>query len=122
VYLTFQIDDLGAVPAQILTMERLFTLCRLQKFRKKDFRLDKRRFRWLLALRALDMEQAGMSQRQIADVLIDQAVGLKWRDKGSRLRSRVRRIIALGRDLRNGGYLQLLSDREPSASQPNAIH
>lgn len=121
VYLKFQIGNFGTVPAQILTMDRLFTLWRLHKFRKKDFRLDQRRFRWLLALKALDMEQAGLSQREIADHLVDQAVGLKWRDKGSRLRSRVRRIITLGRNLCNGGYCQILSGREPTAA-PEVTH
>lgn len=117
VYLKFFVN-FATVQPQILTLDRLYALCHLQKFRKKDFRLDQRRFRWLLALHALDLEKAGLSQRQIADRLIDEAVGLKWREKGNALRSRVRRIITLGRSLRDGGYLQLLSGRGEPDEEP----
>lgn len=121
VYLKFHVN-FATVQPQILTLDRLYALCHLGKFRKKDFRLDQRRFRWLLALHALDLEAAGLSQREIADRLIGEAIGLKWREKGNRLRSRVRRIISLGRDLRDGGYLQLLSGREPEPNEDVVLH
>lgn len=114
--------DLYSAQAQFQTVQRLFALWRQHQFRKKDIRLDQRRFRWLLALHALDLEHAGLSQRLIADRLIDEAVGLKWREKGDALRSRVRRIITLGRDLRDGGYLQLLSGREPESRDEALLH
>lgn len=114
--------DLGSAHAQLQTLHRLFAIWRQEQFRKKDIRLDQRRFRWLLALHALDLEKAGLSQREIADRLIDEAVGLKWREKGDALRSRVRRIITLGRDLRDGGYLQLLSGREPETRDEALLH
>lgn len=110
VYLKFFVNFTTVQP-QIVTLDRLYALCHLHKFRKKDFKPDQRRYRWLLALHAIDLEEAGLSQRQIADRLIDEAVGLKWREKGNALRSRVRRIIVLGRTLRDGGYFQLLSGR-----------
>lgn len=111
-----------SVQPQIVALNRLYALCQLQKFRKKDFRLDQRRFRWLLALHALDLEAEGCSQREIADRLINEAMGLKWRESGTRLRSRVRRILALGRELRDGGYLRMLSGRGADSEEEAILH
>lgn len=59
-------------------------------------------------LQALDGVQAGASQRQIAEVLFG-AVGVsaQWHSDGQ-LRAYVRRLIARGRRLMQGGYHRLL--------------
>src|SRR6201999_4547466 len=64
------IGNLRTVPAQLQTLERLHTLWRLKKFRKKDFRADRRNQRWLLALRALDLDDAQYSHREISNLIL----------------------------------------------------
>lgn len=102
------IENFRTVPAQIQTLERLHTLWRLRKFRKKDFRPDRRNRRWLLALRALDLDEAQYSHREISNMILNDDDPLVWRREKNSLRARVRRLIALGRDLRDGGYIAIL--------------
>lgn len=103
------IENFRTVPAQIQTLERLHTLWRLRKFRKKDFRPDRRNQRWLLALRALDLDSAEYSHREIANIILTEDDPMTWRRDKNLLRARVRRLISLGRELRDGGYLAILS-------------
>lgn len=69
-----------------------------------------RRYRLILALRALDGDLEGASRREIGSVLFPgQADGLSARDwKTASLRKRVGRLILAGRAMMNGGYRQLL--------------
>lgn len=108
VRLRCHIDDLRHVPAQLLTLDRIYTIWRHNKFKKADFRADNRRHRWMLALQALELDLAGYSHRQIAEAVLHET---NWRQQGGSLRSRVRRIIALGHDLSANGYLQILNGR-----------
>lgn len=65
----------------------------------------------LRTLQALDGVQAGASQRQIATVLYGaEAVASRWHSDGQ-LRAHVRRLIARGRRLMQGGYRRLLHPR-----------
>ncbi|TWT20313.1 DUF2285 domain-containing protein [Luteimonas marina] len=66
----------------------------------------------LRTLQALDGVQAGASQRQIATVLYGaDAVAERWYSDGQ-LRAHVRRLIARGRRLMQGGYRRLLHPRQ----------
>lgn len=102
------IENFKTLPAQIQTLERLHTLWRLKKFRKKDFRADRRTQRWLLALRALDLDDAQYSHREISNLIFSDDDPEIWRLEKNSLRARVRRLIALGRELRDGGYIAIL--------------
>ena len=64
-------------------------------------------------LRALDGHLEGASCREIAHVLLD-AEASRWPAtvwKSSAARSQVIRLVAEGRAIMNGGYLQLLRGR-----------
>lgn len=70
---------------------------------------DKRGNRWLIIIRALDGSLQGMSQREIATILVGaERVESDWRHPGQHLRDRVRRAVKRGHELMNGGYLKLL--------------
>ncbi len=109
------IENFKTVPAQIQTLERFHTLWRLKKFRKKDFRLDRRTQRWLLALRALDLDDAQYSHREISNLILSDDDPEIWRREKNSLRARVRRLILLGRELRDGGYIAILGGAPASA-------
>lgn len=115
------IENFRTVRAQIQTLERLHTLWRLKKFRKKDFRPDRRNQRWLLALRALDLDQANFSHREIANLILRQDDPKTWRRQKNSLRARVRRLIALGRNLRDGGYLTILNSASSASTISEAL-
>ncbi len=121
VRLVSTIENFRTVPAQILTLERLHTLWRLKKFRKKDFRPDRRNQRWLLALRALDLDHAEYSHREIAHLILADDDPQVWRREKNSLRARVRRLIALGRELRDGGYLTVLSGTQSASLIAQAL-
>jgi hypothetical protein len=62
-----------------------------------------------MILRALDGSLQGMSQREIATILVGaERVATDWRHPGQHLRGRVRRAVGRGYALMNGGYLALL--------------
>ena len=62
-----------------------------------------------MALRAFDGNRAAANPRDIAAALFGHdAVRQEWNGKSDFLRSRVRRAIAAGVDLVDGGYLRLL--------------
>ena len=108
------IENFKTVPAQIQTLERLHTLWRLKKFRRKDFRPDRRSQRWLLALRALDLDDAQYTHREISNLILSDDDPEVWRREKNSLRARVRRLISLGRELRDGGYLAILGGAQAS--------
>jgi hypothetical protein len=122
VCLTYHIDGFRTLAPKVVTLERLFAFKRLNRFPTSQFFPDKRRHRWLLALRALDMHNAGLNHRQIAAELfgIDQDINA-WRDSSDWIRSRVRRTINFGLELMNGGYLEILSGKSGTrASAPGS--
>lgn len=108
VKLVSQIEDLRTVPAQIQTLDRLHTLWRLKQFRKKDFKPDRRASRWLLALRALDLDEARLNHREISNQILAADDPETWKREKNSLRARTRRLVTLGRELRDGGYLAIL--------------
>jgi hypothetical protein len=76
-----------------------------------------RRRRLRLALRALDGTLNGADYRAVAEVLFGDRVprGAAWRDDS--LRGQVIRLVRYGRDLMQGGYLDLL---RPERRQPKS--
>lgn len=94
--------------ARRLPIERLIALKIQKRFPAKMFVADTRATRWLLALKAIDMERAGISQPDIAFQLYpgpqDADFSSNWR------RSRLRRLLDTAEDMiGGGGYLKILA-------------
>ena len=75
----------------------------------KFYPSEPRERRLNLVLRALDGSLVGMPHRAIAIALFGRGrVADDWTDPGNHLRDQVRRAVARGTALMNGGYRQLL--------------
>ena len=62
------------------------------------------------ALIALDGRQAGASYREIAVAMVGTARAMEaWSSASRALKDRVRRALAKGKELRDGGYLKLIN-------------
>lgn len=87
-------------------------LARLSNLRALPVRWPKRSRQQLLmrdALIAVDASAAGASYRGIAVAIIDrQRTAAEWNGPSRSLKERMRRALAKGRRLRDGGYLQLI--------------
>ena len=109
VFLHCNIRDFENAEPKILTLQRLVAFRKLGRFPHFLFRPERRGPRWAIALRALDAARAGASPRDIADALFgEDRVSTDWNGQSDYLRSRIRRAIAAGTSLANGGYLALL--------------
>jgi hypothetical protein len=90
-------------------LECLNTLCLNGELPARLFPLERRGARLAFVLRALDGSLAGASHREIAEALIGEGrVQADWKDPGDHLRDRIRRAVARGRALMNGGYRDFL--------------
>ena len=108
--LRYDIAGFAGVEAKLMTLQRLMTLRRLGRFPRSLFPPQRRAHRWIMALRAFDGSRAGANPREIAAALFgNNAVRNDWAGESDYLRSRVRRAIAVGEGLANGGYLRLMS-------------
>ena len=106
VELTLQVQGL----AQIRTAAR--NLAKLAGLNELPVRWPKRSRRQLLmrdALIALDASAAGASYRGIAVAIAGRRrTADEWNSSSRSLKERMRRVLAKGRRLRDGGYLQLI--------------
>lgn len=58
---------------------------------------------------ALDGRAAGASHREVAECIVGvKRVQQEWSGRGGSLKERVRRALAKGEELREGGYLKLV--------------
>ncbi|RWN55699.1 MAG: DUF2285 domain-containing protein [Mesorhizobium sp.] len=90
-------------------LECLNALCLDGQLPARLFTPERRGTRLTFVLRALDGSLAGASHREIAEALIGEGrVHSDWNDPGDHLRDRIRRAVARGRALMNGGYLDFL--------------
>lgn len=93
--------------ARFLSVERLATLQKQKRFPARMFSTDSYASRWLLALKAIDMERSGVSQTDIAMQLYngtrDVGFSTDWR------RSRLRRLLDTGHGMITGDYLKILA-------------
>lgn len=104
-----------ALPACTLASGRLLAVKRLSdviasgQLRASLYPRERRAPRLIRVVRALDGWQAGVPHRDIAVALFgQQRVERDWNHPGRHLRDQVRRAIAYGRDLMNGGYTRFL--------------
>jgi hypothetical protein len=119
VLLHYDINGFDDVEPKLLTVRRLVALRRLRRFPHSLFPTEPRARRWTVVLRALDASRTGAHPRDIAGALFGQdIVRMDWDGASDYLRSRVRRAIAAGECLANGGHLDLLrgSRRRPGVS------
>jgi len=107
--LRYDLADFEGVEPKLMTLQRLIALRRLGRFPRSLFPPEHRAPRWAAALRAFDAIRAGASPREIAAALFGADTARKdWDGASDYLRSRVRRAIAAGERLVNGGHLDLL--------------
>jgi hypothetical protein len=109
--LRYDIAGFDGTEPKLLTLHRLIALRRLGRFPRALVTRERRAPRWITALRAFDGNRAGADPRDIAGALFGHdTVRRDWNGGSDYLRSRVRRAIAAGEGLANGGYLRLLPD------------
>ncbi|MBY0511803.1 MAG: DUF2285 domain-containing protein [Rhodospirillaceae bacterium] len=107
VRLAYVLSEPETLRARRLPVERLVALQKQKRFPARMFSTDSYASRWLLALKAIDMERAGVSQPDIAIQLYngtrDAGFATDWR------RSRLRRLLDTGHGMITGDYLKILA-------------
>ncbi len=112
VRLRFRLEGLHAIEAPLLTLRRLAGLDRLGRMPHQLYPVERRASRWIQALRAVDAEARGASQREIAEALVGSArIRSDWNAGSDYLRSQVRRLLGLGRRMVRGDWRDLLRPR-----------
>lgn len=109
VRLRYDLAGARGVEAKLLTLCRLMALIRLGRIPRRLLPPSRRTGRWAMALQALDARRAGASHREIAVALFGEEVVVQdWDGRSTYLRSRVQRLLRLGKALVQGGYRRLL--------------
>jgi len=112
VRLRFRLEGVDAIEAPLLTLRRLSGLNRLRRMPQQLFPAEARVRRWTHALRALDAQQAGASQREVAEALFGlERVRTDWNQPSDYMRSQVRRMLRGARQMSRGGWRTLLASR-----------
>lgn len=112
VTLHYHLIGTESAASKIRPLVGLLGLCRRGRFAATLFPAERRIERWIALLRVHDALRAGASQRDIAAELFHYRLD-RVRDGGSdSVRSRVRRLIRDARRMAQGGYRNLLHDRE----------
>ena len=119
VRLHYQLAGFEGVEHQLHTLRRLLALLRLGRFALGLEPAEPRVDRWILMLRAHDLDVLGASQREIArDLFGAERVAEEWRTTSDSLRLRVQRLLRDGRAMVNGGYRDLLAGMPMSNKAP----
>jgi hypothetical protein len=109
VRLHYDLSGPAGIEPKLTALQRLAALQRLGRFPRSLYPAERGAQRWTMALRALDAVRAGVSHREIATALWGaDPVARDWRGRSDYLRARVRRTVAIGEALSNGGYRRLL--------------
>ncbi|MCX8477994.1 MAG: DUF2285 domain-containing protein [Sphingomonas sp.] len=112
VRLHFEMAGFAQLEARLLTIRRLLSLWRKERFLHALFQPLAGLAHRLEALRVADARSAGASYREIAVALYgEQRVGAEWEGRSDFLLSRVRRRAAEARRMEKGGYRALLRTR-----------
>jgi len=113
VRLRFRLEGVDAIDAPLLTLRRLSGLKRLRRMPQKLFPAEARARRWTKALRALDAQQRGGSQREVAEAIFGlERVRADWNQPSDYMRSQVRRMLRGARHISRGGWRELVSKIE----------
>ena len=108
VRLHYRLAGFDNVDAQVLTLQRLLSLNRLGRFSRVLHPRESKVDRWVMMLRAHDLNVQGASQRDIAGVLFGPDVVGDWRMQSDFLRLRVQRLLRDASAMIDGGYRNLL--------------
>lgn len=109
VRLDYRLSADANIAAKLLTLRRLIALCRLGRFPRTLFPLERRARRWMLALQAWDGRHAGASHKEIACVIHGTAlVERDWLGRSDYLRTHVKRLLRTADTLIGGGWRHLL--------------
>lgn len=109
VCLQYQLQGLRLLDAQLLTLRRLIALVRTGRFAKTLFPPDLYAGRIADALRTHDALAVGASQREIATQLFGaDMVDRGWSGSSDFLKSRIRRLVRLARQMAAGDYCHLM--------------
>jgi len=109
VRLNYDLEGASAVAAKLQAVQRLLALMRKGRWPRRLSRISGWARRWMMALRTFDGCADGASQREIAAALFGAAVAERdWDGPSTYLRSRMRRLVNLGKALVYGGYRDLL--------------
>jgi len=109
VLLHYRLRGLVSAEDRLLPLRRLLALCRNRRFARSLFPPDPRIDRGIDMLRVHDAVADGASQREIGEALFGKdRVRRHWSADSESLRSRVRRLVREARDMKRGGYRQLM--------------
>jgi hypothetical protein len=106
VSLNFQISGLQYTPLQILALKRLSAFQNLGRFPASLFLPDGRAQRWLMGVRALDMQRAGYSREEMAQALLGESLHSTRSDW---VLSRLRRLLGTAKHIADIGYFGILT-------------
>lgn len=105
VRLAYVLNDFAKLTHHTFSLERLGAILERGRFPPHLFAADPRSERWLLSLKAIQLEADGLSHADIAATLYERAgrgsFATDWR------RSRVRRLLEAGHALIAGDYLKI---------------
>jgi len=107
VHLAHLLPGPDALNERLSPLRRLAILQKQKRFPAKTFPPNSYASKWLLALKAIDMERAGFSHPEIATQLYqgveEGGFATDWR------RSRLRRLLDTGHAMIGGEYLKILA-------------
>ncbi|MBX3563602.1 MAG: DUF2285 domain-containing protein [Sphingomonas sp.] len=90
--------------SQLLSLRRLVSVARSQRFGGHLWPRDPRTRRWILALRAHDAIAAGAGHRELAELFGGVTGDARWRSREPSLRLQAQRLAALTRTLQGMGF------------------
>ncbi|WP_165912376.1 DUF2285 domain-containing protein [Novosphingobium sp. PhB165] len=109
VQLRFCFDGMERAEAGVLPLRRLLALHRYRRFGKALYPRDPAIGRGSLLLRVHDALCDGVSQRELASILVGpDNVERDWHHPSDSLRSRIRRLARQAKAMALGGYKDLL--------------
>ena len=108
--LRYTLRGIATAEPPLLVLRRLIALVASGRFSKGLHPPDPRGGRHLLMLRTYDALRAGASQREIAaELLRNDALEGRWRDRHPSLRSRAQRLVVAARRMADGAFWRLLA-------------
>lgn len=105
VTLDFQIKGIRHTPLKVLSLKRLTAFQNLGKFPASLYTPDSRAKRWLMSVRALDMQHLGHSRAEMAQALL--GINLES-TRGDWVLSRLRRLLSTAKHISEIGYFGIL--------------
>ena len=109
VRLHYRLAGFADAEPHLLTLQQLVALHRLGRFARGLHPRETKAERWVMMLRAHDLNAVGASQREIAGELFGAvAASTEWRTRSDFLRLRIQRLLRDAVTMIDGGYLDLL--------------